>query len=47
MVVAVVQVVLSTVIALFFLQVIRALLSKSDNSVAGAFEGGLSWLLAA
>ena len=47
MVVPVLQVTFSVVLALFMLQVARHILAKSDNSIAQAFEGGITWLIAA
>ena len=44
--VAVFQVTASVVIALFLLQLLRRLLSRSSNGLAAGVEGGLDFLLA-
>ena len=47
MVVSVLQITFSLVIALFFLQILRHLLAKSQNGIAVSTSDALSWLLAA
>lgn len=47
MAVPVVQVTLSLVIALFFLQLLRHLLASSNSGLAKGVGDGLNWLLAA